>query len=303
MKAHRFAFVTLLLPVLIAAPAPAAEAVHADIVVHVSRVQPTDRLVETMRVTVPYGGSPGHLGFVPKGPERVAVGPSAFDVDAQGTLVVADPVHQRVVRIRPGGSKPQLTRAGRLPLPFTDLAVDRTGAIHVADLQARRVTMLASENSSVLPRAARAMRFSRHGQDLVLRTGAAPEIVHRGSLSAVGKPVTVRKCNAEAGLVTRAGHTIQVEIGGPLASMRIIGVNTSDDVFMLVERFRKRGSVEVDRQVVVVDRQGRVRATRDVVGTPALALDRDFTLGADGSLHRMIPGATGVTFVRWEVRS
>ncbi len=147
-------------------------------------------------------------------------------------------------------------------------------------------------------------RFVRHGDEVVLSEGPSSRRVRRGAQTTATRSVSVRKCNAEAGLITKApgGEQIQVEIGGPLASMRLIGVNAGGDTFLMVERFRHRGKLAVDRQVMVLGPEGALKARLDVVGEPTLHPEREFVLGPRGALHRMVPGDQSVAFLRWEVR-
>ncbi|MFW5739808.1 MAG: hypothetical protein ACOC1F_05520 [Myxococcota bacterium] len=301
MKLRAFACLPLLVA-LAAAPAQAAQVVQADAVVHTSRVQPTHQLAETLRIHVPYGNTPNTLGFRPAATERVAVGPAAFDVNAHGLVFVADPVRGKVFRFDPSQRQPALTAVAPLPLPFADIALDRDGNLHTADVKTRSVTLVANSRRDVIPGSSHTMRFLRDGQDLVLRTGDARYLVRNGSATARAARLDVEKCNAEAGLVTFGAKRVQLEIGAPLASIRLIGATNSGDVYLVVERFRKRGRLEVDREVVVLDARGRLKAKRDVVGVPVVHATRDFALSPRGELYRMVPGTDGVTFVRWAVR-
>jgi hypothetical protein len=194
-------------------------------------------------VELGYGGAPSAIGFEPAGEERQADGPSAFEVDARGDYIVADPVHQVLVRVALKSGVTIVSEIGTLP---------------------------------------------RRG----------------GNLTTTKSAVSVIKCNAEAGLVTLApgGKQVQVEVGGPLASMRLIGVNEAGEPFLIVERFIKRGQLAVDRQIVVLDSNGSLKALLAVKEKPAVHPERDFVLGPRGALHRMLPGTTAVAFVRWEVR-
>ncbi len=286
-----------------ASPAGAAEAVRADVVLHLVRVNPTHRLVHAGTLTVPYG--PGSVGFVAPGPERQARGPETFDVDPRGGWVVADPVRRKIVRVVPG-SVPTVTPVADLPMPFTDLAVDRDGVLHAVDGKTRGLwtfeTPLALRKD--FPSQGLDVRFLRHGQDLLVLGAGRVSALRRGVLTTIGSQTSVEKCSAEAGLVTlgQDGTQVQLEIGGPLASIRLIGVSATRDTFLLVEQFRERGRLEVDRRVVVLDAAGGLKATLEIEGNAAVPVVRDLVLGPRGDLHRMLPGDRGVTFSRWEVR-
>lgn len=287
-------------------PSRAADVVHADAIVHVTRVQPTHQLVEQDRVVLPYGNAAGAIGFEPAGQDRQAVGPSAFDVDGQGRYVVADPVHRVLVRVALRSGVPVVSPLGELPLPLSDLAVGRDGFVYLTDLRSRSLTTITPSSTSrtKLPDSGPGLRFVRHGEDVVMGVGRSRSMLRRGALTPFASSAQVEKCNAEAGLITTAfdARRIQVELGGPLASIRLIGVNATGDTFVLVERFRQRGRLAVDRQVVVLDSTGALKALLPVHGEPAVHPVRELVLGPGGALHRMVPGTGGVTFQRWEVR-
>ncbi len=284
----------------------AADAVSADVIVHVTAVQPTHRLVKTTQVELAYGDTVGTFGFEPAGRDRQAVGPSAFDVDGQGHYVVADPVRHRLVRLQQRSGVLVATPLGALPLPFSDLAVDRDGWIYLTDLRSRTLTTVAPSTTSRAPLPGKGLstRFLRQGDDVVLSAGASSRLLRRGALTQLASTISVEKCNAEAGLITMApgGKQIQVELGGPLASIRLIGVNGAGDIFVIVERFVQRGRLAVNRHVLVIAATGALKAQLQVIGAPAIHPVREFVLGPRGALHRMVPGTQGVAFLRWEVR-
>jgi hypothetical protein len=293
--------------VFVAAPGHAADDVQADVVIRTTRAQPTHRLIETHRVEVPYGNAVGTIGFVPAGSERLALGPAAFDVDGQGAYVVADPVRRQLVRVVPQASGPVAVEIGQLPLPMSDLAVDADGFIYLSDLRSRTVTAIGPSTTTrtALPRSHdAALRFLRRGRTVVLNHGGMHGLLARGTLQAATSPARVEKCNAEAGLVTMGTHgrRIQVEIGAPLASIRLLGESASGDIFLVIEQFRERRRLAVDRQIVLLDASGALKARLPVIDQPAVHPTREFALAPDGSVHQMVPGLQGVTFVRWEVR-
>jgi hypothetical protein len=78
-------------------------------------------------VRLPVGSGPGQIGLTGVGEEGGASGPSSFDVAPDGSLVVADWVHQRALRFSPGGGF-----AGASPLPPgrpLDIAVSGEGLV------------------------------------------------------------------------------------------------------------------------------------------------------------------------------
>ena len=78
-----------------------------------------------------WGDGPGQVGLE-QGPQLGAIGPSAFDVDADGTLSVLDQAHRRLLRWRKGAREPtrvKLSIAGTI----ADLAVGNDGSSFVLE--------------------------------------------------------------------------------------------------------------------------------------------------------------------------
>jgi hypothetical protein len=308
MKARTFRKALCVLALLLSAspaPAEAAQDIRADIVIQLATSQPTHQLVQASRIEVPYGTSVDTLGFAPRGPERQAIGPVAFDVDEQGALMVADAVRGKIVRLSVAEGKPVLSPVADLPLPFTDLAVDRDGILHVADLRTRSVRTIGSASiRTSIPGTDTSFTFLRRGRDLLLASGGVPRSLRGGAVRPVSNPDSVHKCNAEAGLLTMggSGKTVQIELGASLASIRLIGVSSGGDTFLAVEQFRQRGRLDVSRHVLVLNSSGAFKARLDIADDPVIVPAREFVLGPKGDLHQMVPGAQGVVFRRWEVR-
>ena len=130
-----------------------------------------------------------------------------------------------------------------------------------------------------------------------------PGVKHKSSKN---KNVSVKKTGADTADIifdsNTAPKTVRLKIKGPLASVRLIGVNKGGDAFVVVERFVKLGSLAVEREVLVVSSNGETRARLKIDDVPFVPPVVEFQLAPDGSLYRMIPGDESVTFVRWEVR-
>jgi hypothetical protein len=77
-----------------------------------------------------WGSGPGAFGLI-TGPEQATIGPSAFDVGPDGSIVVLDQVNRRLAFVKPGGG------LGCVAIKFAgaegDLAIDGQGSIFVLD--------------------------------------------------------------------------------------------------------------------------------------------------------------------------
>jgi hypothetical protein len=122
-------------------------------------------------VTATWGSEPGALGIL-AGRELVRIGPSAFDVDADGTVVVLDQVNDRLARYPAGGQAPSYA-----PIAFAggegDLALGADGTAFVLDQNAEPVVR--SYGSS----GGRAATTAVHGAGAdMLRSGPGGTYVH-----------------------------------------------------------------------------------------------------------------------------
>ena len=73
-----------------------------ETVVNAASASVKGELVETSRFEVEYGDD--SIGFSQAGPEHQALGPKAFWVEEDGSVLVADPVHGRFVCLEPDDS-------------------------------------------------------------------------------------------------------------------------------------------------------------------------------------------------------
>jgi hypothetical protein len=197
----------------------------------------------------PYGDGVDEIGFEPGGNERQTLGPAWFEVDREGGILLADPVHRKIFR---------LTRS---PAGKPGIAAVRS---------------------------------------LGPREGLPPAI---GTPTPVVKAI---KTGAESGeIVFGEGENrerVGLELGGPLASLRLVGVCRGGDAIVAVERFRELGKLAVDREILRVSRAGEIVARIPVVGAAAAPPAREFFLAPDDTLYRMVPGTDSVVFLRWVLR-
>jgi hypothetical protein len=83
-------------------------------------------------VAMPYGDGDGEVGRWSGTDEEVVVGPSSFDVASDGSVLVADWVHRRVLEFAPNG---RFRRAASLPTDQpVDLATVPTGGLALTTL-------------------------------------------------------------------------------------------------------------------------------------------------------------------------
>ncbi len=115
----------------------------------------------------------------------------------------------------------------------------------------------------------------------------------------------VRKLGAETGAVDfgrRPEDRVRIELGRPLASLRLVGVDGDGRAFVLVEQYRQLGKIAVDRWIMIVSNQGEVVAKRKMEGVSAVPVVREFFVTASGALYRMLPASDRVVFFRFEVK-
>ena len=122
-------------------------------------------------VTATWGSGQGALGIL-AGRELVRIGPSAFDIDVDGTVVVLDQVNDRLARYPAGGHAPTYT-----PIAFAggegDLALGADGTAFVLDQSAEPVVRSYARSGALRSTAV----VTGTGADM-LRTGPAGPIVH-----------------------------------------------------------------------------------------------------------------------------
>lgn len=120
--------------------------------------------------TLPWGRSDRAAGL-DAGPEQARIGPSAFDIARDGSVVVLDQVNHRLTMLRRGA------RPTHLPIAFDggegDLAVAPEGTIYVLDAAGR--PMIRSFTAGGYPIAA--ARLAERTADMI-RVGPSGPLVH-----------------------------------------------------------------------------------------------------------------------------
>lgn len=216
---------------------------RGEVVIPPAALTAAPALRQTPVMGIPYGKNT--IGFAPAGDEIEARGPSWFTVTQEGSFLVADPVHNRIVElVHRKHLSPRVTIAGKLPRAATmrePLSLGRVSA-----------QMLGAESFAVDFQAAPPSR-------------------------------------------------IRIEWSAPLASIDLIGVDTQGQAFVLVEHYRQLGKLAVNRAIIVVTRSGQIKGFTSIEGIPSIPLHKEFQLGPDNALYRMIPGTEAVRFVRMEL--
>lgn len=128
------------------------------------------RAPETVLATLPWGRGDRASGL-DSGPEQARIGPSAFDIARDGSVVVLDQVNHRLTMLRRGA------RPTHVPIAFAggegDLAVAPDGTIYVLDASGR--PMVRSFTAGGYPIAA--ARLAERTADMV-RVGPSGPVVH-----------------------------------------------------------------------------------------------------------------------------
>ena len=128
------------------------------------------RAPASVRATLPWGRSDRAAGL-DSGPEQARIGPSAFDVARDGSVVVLDQVNQRLTMLRPEA------RPVHVPIAFEggegDLAAALDGTIYVLDSSGRPMVRAYTADGDPIA----ATRLAERTADMV-RVGPRGPLVH-----------------------------------------------------------------------------------------------------------------------------
>jgi hypothetical protein len=179
---------------------------------------------------------------------------------------------------------------GHEPLGPNAIVVRDDGTILLADTARRAVF---------------AVRVDASGRPTVTVVGA---LGPRPATSGGGVPSETHavKTSGESGEVVFVDgggeRRVAVSIGGPLASLRLVGVDRRGRAFVVVERFRERGRAAVDRELLVIEPSGSLVARTALPDPPLVRPSVELYLTPDGALYRLAAGAEAVRVERLEVR-
>jgi len=114
-----------------------------------------------------------------------------------------------------------------------------------------------------------------------------------------------RKISAEQGEVifelADGPRAVEIDAAGPLASLRVLGVDRAGRAVVLLERFLELGKLAVDRELLAIDPAAGLVARRAIADAPVVPPLREFVFKGS-ALYRMVAGDTSVVFTRFEVR-
>jgi hypothetical protein len=229
--------------------ASCAEAKRPETTIVLAQPAQSPTLAAKHWLEVPYGETDTEIGFQAGGNEQQPLGPTWFEVDNSGGILVADPVHRKLFHIARGNSGAPVLKVSR-PL---------------------------GPRESLPPQ-------GNH-------PGTAIEVIKTGAES--GEVVFGEQGNA---------RHVGIEIGGPLATLRLVGVTERGDAVVVLEKFRELGKLAVDREIIAINPEGKI-LTRYPLDDQLVAAppEIEFFVAPDGYLYRMIPGKESVVFTRREL--
>jgi len=159
---------------------------------------------------LPWGSGSMHAGLQP-GHESATLGPSSFDVDAHGRILLLDSEQDRLAVFRNG----RLIRQTRLPLSSdSDIATSSSGAAFIGDHRDGWVTVRCVSGRSVAPVAA--IRSSLLGQIRTAGARAYVNVLPEDTWVAVDRPEAPRSVGLPAGhgrQLLRSGGEHRIRVG------------------------------------------------------------------------------------------
>lgn len=149
-----------------------------------------------------------------------------------------------------------------------------------------------------------AIRPVPSGPPLVRRDGPLPprQLPNRGGVPT--QTHTELRSAQEGVIVFADGATqdrVSVPAGGPIAALRLVGVDCHGRAFVVLERFVELGKLEVEREVLVVTSDGDLLARRTLPEPPLVSPITELYLTPEGDLYRLAAGAESVVIERLEV--
>ena len=225
------------------------------------------------------------LTIRPAQPEQPAEGPSSFDVLADGTIVIADPLAERLVMF---GSDGTFKKALGLETPVDDVRVLGTGHL--------RLTEAIQDTRSVIDLDGRRVQ----GENLDAREAVQPRAEVRSDRTGV------LRWSSSSGDRSAAPSEIAVDLAEPnqrLASLRPIDVER-ESVYVSVASAATSGEARYSVSVTVRRYSPTGVLDREVKGisTNADVPPRTPFRVSDGRLYQLSPNIEMVRIYVWDLR-
>ncbi len=277
---------------------------------------------------LPWGHGPGAVGLRPRGPETMALGPSAVAVSRDGAVLVLDRLNGRVLRVDAGG---RVAEAAAVPRDSEDLAAGPQGGLAAFSPLRARVWLRDGRGEPAgelaVPRLFREVRRVGLGVSLTVTVhDAHQETYHLGSPSAPSNLEAAMTSRREGAFVLDDGAGVAVLLRrgmpellrllpGPRARVvgrhllprralaaRIIGA-AGNAVCLRTEDQHPTRVDEIDRRVVCLDAtSGRLLLDRRLPAPGLYLPRRELAMGGDPTRLALIhPGPLGLQVKTWRV--
>lgn len=92
---------------------------------------------------------------------------------------------------------------------------------------------------------------------------------------------------------------ITLAFQGDLAYAELIGIDSSGNLFLLIERYRSEIPLNIQREVLTIDAKGNKLSVLEIPSIKYMTTDKDFRIDARGTLYHMMTTAERVIFFKW----
>lgn len=125
-----------------------------------------------------------------------------------------------------------------------------------------------------------------------------------GSYSdASGKRLSLRTIGRNSLTISSNLSGLQKEIrlpfSGDLAYAELIGIDTSGNHFLLIERYLSEMPLKIQREVLTLDADGNRLSTLEIPNIKYLSTDKDFRIDAEGKLYHMMTTVDRMIIFCW----
>jgi hypothetical protein len=269
---------------------------------------------------LPWGSGPGRAGLAP-GIESDTLGPSSFDVDASGRILLADPLQERLATFFAG----RLVRSVRLPLsPRTDVALAGDGSSFVATegAGAQPATYDVSATGSVVATGAVGAAGDMLSEIRVAGSTAYAYVLPLGAWrpvapadttapSETGRPLAdgTRLLEVVDGDAVRLGtvrdgnveHAVELTFAQHVGEIALAEPDGTGGYIAVVHVWRESPSADQYRVVhVAADLTVRSFDVASASYADAMPVSR-FRLGGDGALYQLATSPDGMRIVRYDL--